>query len=129
LVATWPSQAHEWYTGLHDKRGQLCCGANDCEPTHFRIVEGRYELQLRDGRWFGLSAEDITFLPVPEDNKPPFKMTDGSDDTDVSHRAHMCYVLPDATVNYTDVWKAHFFRVSNGIAIIFYCAFIPPQGY
>lgn len=123
--------SHEWYSGLHDKTGQLCCGADDCEPTHFKIDNGHYWLQLRDERWFEVPVYRITFLPVPEDNKPPFLMHDGSEDTDVEHRAHFCYVFPDEGRNpdYAAAYKAQYFLRSNGITIIFYCAFIPPQGY
>ena len=130
LAATWPAQAHEWYSGLHDKRGQLCCGAEDCEPTHFRLRAGEYELQLRDETWFHIPAEKITFLPVPEDNKPPFLMHDGSEDRDVEHRAHLCYVDPsNIGPDYTSSYRAQYIIADRGREIIFYCAFIPPQGY
>ena len=27
---TWPAQAHDWFTGLHNEKGELCCGGIDC---------------------------------------------------------------------------------------------------
>jgi len=86
-------------------------------------------MQLRDDRWFEIPPDRITFLPVPEDSKPPFFMHDGAEETDVEHRAHLCYVEPDPSRNYDSGYQQHFFLRSNGITIVFYCAFIPPQGY
>jgi hypothetical protein len=123
-----PSSSHEWYNGLHDKRGQLCCGADDCEPTHFRLYKGNWELMTRDNRWFIVPTELITFLPVPQDNQPPFLMHDGSPDPDVAHRAHFCY---RDTTDADNLAHMAFPTIlyGEGRPIVFFCAFIPPQGY
>ena len=100
-------QAHDIYTGVRGKGGQLCCGGNDCAATIYHEKGSTYEFLTREGRWVVIPQDRITFLPIPGD--PP------SGD---SHRAHLCYRLPiegdDATNNF------------DGIHL--YCAFIPPGG-
>jgi hypothetical protein len=101
--------AHDIYTGVHGKNGQLCCGGNDCAATSFRERGDNYEFLTREQRWVAIPQERITFLPVPGD--PP----DGD-----SHRAHLCYrsatesdkLGPMATNVFQDIYL--------------YCAFIPP---
>ncbi len=72
--------AHDIYTGVHGKNGQLCCGGSDCAATSFRERGGRYEFLTREQRWIAIPEDRITFLPIPGD--PP--------DSD-SHHAHLCY--------------------------------------
>ena len=33
--------AHDIYTGVHGKNGQLCCGGTDCAVTSYREQGGR----------------------------------------------------------------------------------------
>jgi hypothetical protein len=70
--------AHDIYTGVHGKNGQLCCGGNDCAVTSYREQGGHYEFLTREQRWVSIPEERITFLPIPGD--PP-----------ESHHAHLCY--------------------------------------
>jgi hypothetical protein len=101
--------AHDIYTGVHGKNGQLCCGGNDCAATSYRERGASYEFLTREQRWVAIPQERITFLPVPGD--PP----DGD-----SHHAHLCYrsatesdkLGPMATNVFQDIYL--------------YCAFIPP---
>ena len=101
--------AHDIYTGVHGKNGQLCCGGDDCAATSFRERSGHYEFLTRERRWIAIPEERITFLPIPGD--PP---------DDDSHHAHLCY--RSATDN-----DRLGLASSNVFEDIFlYCAFIPP---
>ena len=101
--------AHDIYTGVHGKGGQLCCGGNDCAATSYREQGGHYEFLTREQRWVSIPQERITFLPIPGD--PP---------AEDSHHAHLCYrsatesdrLGPMATNVFEDIYL--------------YCAFIPP---
>jgi hypothetical protein len=101
--------AHDIYTGVHGKNGQLCCGGDDCAVTSYRERGGQFEFLTREQRWVAIPEERITFLPVPGD--PP---------NDDSHHAHLCYrAASDSDMK--GPW------VSNVYGDIFlYCAFIPP---
>lgn len=33
LALSWPALAHDWYTGLSNDRGQICCNGRDCHPV------------------------------------------------------------------------------------------------
>jgi hypothetical protein len=102
-------QAHEIYSGLHGRNGQLCCGGDDCAATVYRERGGSFEFLTREQRWVEIPTDRITFLPVPGD--PP------NDDT---HHAHLCY----RKATETDRMGA---SASNVFGTIFlYCAFIPP---
>jgi hypothetical protein len=104
-------RAHDIYTGVHGKNGQLCCGGDDCAATSFRERSGQYEFLTRERKWIAIPEERITFLPIPGD--PP------SDD---SHRAHLCYrPATDADRAGSDYAKSNVFE-----DIFLYCAFIPP---
>lgn len=101
--------AHDVYTGVKGKNGQLCCGGDDCAATSFRERGGHYEFLTREQQWIAIPEERITFLPIPGD--PP---------NDDSHHAHLCYRsasdndrLGPASSNVFD-------------DIFLYCAFIPP---
>ena len=37
------ASAHDIYTGVHGKNGQLCCGGDDCAATSFRERGGQFE--------------------------------------------------------------------------------------
>ena len=102
-------RAHEIYTGVHGKNGQLCCGGNDCAATTYRESGGRFEFLTREEQWVEIPSQRIIFLPIPGD--PP------SDD---SHRAHLCY--RHATDE--DREGGYSFNVFEDIYL--YCAFIPP---
>jgi hypothetical protein len=111
-LATAPlavSRAHEIYTGVHGKNGQLCCGGDDCAATVYREHGGTFEFLTREHEWVTIPQERITFLPIPGD--PP------SDD---SHHAHLCY---RAATSYDRQGQAATNVFEN---IFLYCAFIPP---
>ena len=101
--------AHDIYTGVHGKNGQLCCGGDDCAVTTYREHAGDFEFLTREQRWIAIPMERITFLPVPGD--PP------SDD---SHRAHLCYRSASGE-DMNGPWSVNVFD-----GIFLYCAFIPP---
>lgn len=111
LLAT-PALPHEWYSGLHGKDGQLCCGADDCEPTVFEERHGDFYFYTREKHWVRIPAERITFLPVPGDESDPDP-----------HRAHLCYRPPGV---YDNPSSANVFPDDAGGAIYLYCAFVPP---
>ncbi len=102
--------AHDIYTGVHGKNGQLCCGGTDCAVTSYREHGGRFEFLTRERQWIEIPEERITFLPIPGD--PP----DNSDD----HHGHLCY---RSATDSDRLGPAS----SNVFEDIFlYCAFIPP---
>ena len=112
LVAARPAHGHEWYSGLHGKDGQLCCGAQDCEPTVYEERRGDFYFFTREKHWVRIPADRITFLPVPGDESSPDP-----------HRAHLCYRSPTV---YDDVRPQNIFPDDAGGQIYLYCAFIPP---
>ena len=101
--------AHDIYTGVHGKNGQLCCGGDDCASTVYRERGGHFEFLTREQQWITIPEERITFLPVPGD--PP------SDD---SHHAHLCY----RSATDSDRLGAGSSNVFESIFL--YCAFVPP---
>ncbi len=103
------SSAHDIYTGVLGKNGQLCCGGNDCAVTTYREQGGRFEFLTREQQWVEIPEERITFLPIPGD--PP---------SDNSHRAHLCY---RSATSYDRSGKS---SVNVFGDIFLYCAFIPP---
>ena len=109
LTLLWrPAAAHDIYTGVYGKNGQLCCGGNDCAATTYREEGDRYFCLTREKKWVRIPSDRITFLPIPGDKSDP--------DT---HLAHLCYRLA-SDVDYT----AQGSNVFDGIVL--YCAFIPP---
>jgi len=102
------ARAHDIYTGVHDKTGQLCCGGEDCAATSYRESAGRFEFLTREQRWVEIPEDRITFLPIPGDRSDP--------DT---HRAHLCYRAAS---------EADRLRNRDNVFgdILFFCAFIPP---
>ena len=111
LAFASPASAHDIYTDVHGRDGQLCCGNNDCSPTKWRVVEGNYEFLTREGHWISVPEDRITFLPLPGD--------EASGDT---HRAHLCYTEPPVGPSQSPDRLMH----GDGQTILFYCAWIPP---
>ena len=103
------AQAHDIYTGVRGKEGQLCCGGSDCAVTTYREQGGHFEFLTREQQWVAIPEERIIFLPIPGDSP--------SDD---SHRAHLCYRPATA-------WDRSGRNSTNVFEDIYlYCAFIPP---
>ena len=109
LIAN-PAHAHDIYTGLHGRNGQLCCGGDDCAATVYRERGGGFEFLTRERRWVAIPQERITFLPIPGD--PP---------ADDSHHAHLCYRAATEADRSVPQFAANVFG-----EIYLYCAFIPP---
>ncbi len=103
------ASAHDIYTGVHGKNGQLCCGGNDCAATSYRERGGHFEFLTREERWVAIPEERITFLPIPGDQN----------DSD-THHAHLCY-RPATEGDRTGSTASNVFD-----DIYLYCAFIPP---
>lgn len=110
LVLIRPAHAHDIYSGVHGKGGQLCCGGDDCRATSYRERGSAYEFLTRENAWVAIPEDRITFLPIPGD--PP------SDD---SHLAHLCYRAATDNDRASDQFKGNVFG-----PIYLYCAFIPP---
>ena len=106
--------AHDIYTGLHDKSGQLCCGGADCAVTTYREHGERYEFLTRENHWVTIPKDRITFLPVPGDDYV----------TDRINRAHLCY--REATDSDSMAGMSGNVMSGEGQSIYLYCAFIPP---
>lgn len=105
IAHAYDANAHEIYTGVHGKDGQLCCGGNDCAATTYRERGGDYEFLTRENKWVEIPQERITFLPIPGDSP-------GED----SHYAHLCYRKANANDKADNVFGD----------IYLYCVFIPP---
>ena len=101
--------AHDIYTGVHGKNGQLCCGGSDCAATSYRERAGEFEFLTREQRWVTIPEDRITFLPIPGDR------LDGD-----THRAHLCY-RPATGADRIGSLASNVFG-----DIYLYCAFIPP---
>lgn len=103
-----PAHAHDIYTGVYGKGGQLCCGGDDCASTTWREHGSNYEFLSREGDWIPVPEDRITFRPIPGD--PP---------ANDSHYGHLCYRAASETdrINHPE-------NVFG--KIYFYCAFIPP---
>lgn len=100
--------AHDIYTGLHGKGGQLCCGGDDCAATSYREAGASFEFLKRDGGWVRIPVERITFLPIPGDAPT------------ATNAAHLCYRRA------TDEDRAGLGAANVFDDIFLYCAFIPP---
>lgn len=112
LWAMGYANAHDIYGGVHGKDGQLCCGAEDCNPTVYRESNGQFEFRLRDNTWQVIPTDRITWLPIPGDTL-----------SDESHLAHICY-RPILSTDYNNEYTHN--RIVGNIYL--YCAFIPPGG-
>lgn len=109
LAVSGPAFAHDIYTGLTGKTGNLCCGGSDCAATIYREVDQYYEFLTREKTWVRIPQDRITFLPIP-----------GDQDTR-DHLAHLCYRPATDFDRSDDNRKASVFG-----DIYLYCAFIPP---
>lgn len=103
------ADAHDIYTGVRGKNGQLCCGGSDCAATTYRERGGGFEFLTREQQWVAIPQERIIFLPIPGD--PP--------NNDL-HHAHLCYRSA------TDYDRAGPASSNVFDSIYLYCAFIPP---
>ncbi len=101
--------AHDIYTGLRSKTGNLCCGGDDCAATTYRERAGNFEFLTREQQWIAIPEERIIFLPIPGD--PP--SNDG-------HHAHLCYRSA------TDYDRTGPYATNVFDSIYLFCAFIPP---
>lgn len=112
--------AHDIYTGVTGRDGQLCCGADDCFRTTWREHGEEFDFLLPLARrWITLPRERVTFLPIAGDDYSPIN-------GDIQHYGHICYRpatefdhRPDA------VQRDHL--TADGEWVV-YCAFIPPGG-
>ena len=108
-LLAWPALAHDIYSGVHGKQGQLCCGGTDCASTIYRERGAAYEFLTREKNWVAIPQDHIIFLPIPGD----------SDEDGDTHRAHLCYQAwtggPPGDPN-----------VFGSPPIYVWCAFIPP---
>lgn len=111
FTASEAVKAHDIYTGVKGKNGQLCCGGSDCAATIYRERGGSFEFLTREQKWVEIPTDRITFAPIPGD--PP---------NDDSHHAHLCY-RPASD-------QERLARTSSNVFgdIFLYCAFIPPGG-
>ena len=114
LFATWPTNAHEIYTGLRGKNGQLCCGADDCEPTVYELRKGHYFFFTREHHWIEIPEERITFLPIP-----------GDEDVTTHNHAHLCY-REAVDSDFNNPYGTPNLFTGEGETIWLWCAFIPP---
>lgn len=111
-----PVKAHEIYTGVHGRDGQLCCGADDCFATTYSEKKTHFFFRLKpqDGAIeLDIPADRITWLPIP-----------GDDPAAPSNRAHLCYRTATATDLANVNWAP---KIIDNQWLIF-CAFIPPGG-
>ncbi|MCS6878648.1 MAG: hypothetical protein N2038_11745 [Geminicoccaceae bacterium] len=71
LIASHPAAGHDWYQGLRNPVGELCCGVRDCAPVAECALEGRAGVVHRGA-----------CVPIPPDRLVPIPSPDG--------RAHLC---------------------------------------
>lgn len=118
-----PALAHDVYSGIKGKDGQLCCGGDganpDCRRTVFRERGSSYEFRTPDGDWLPVPSDRITFLPLPGDG----------DDAE-THLAHLCMRSDKDVVS---AWREHgredhIMATVSGSEVVFFCGFIPPGG-
>ena len=110
--------AHDIYTGLHGKNGQLCCGGSDCSATIYREKAEEFEFLSRQRHWVRIPIDRITFLPVPGDEMPD----------DGEKRGHFCYREAQEG-DRVGPSRENVFVSGDGLEEIFlYCAFIKPGG-
>lgn len=78
-TAGMPARAHDVYTGLYDRVGQICCGGDphfgDCEPLREDQVavhpDGSVTMQSRRyGTSITVGAPKVTWLPVRGSDAP-----------------------------------------------------------
>ena len=110
-LAALPCNAHEIYTGVKGKDGQLCCGGTDCQATTSEERRGEFYFFTREKTWLRVPEDRITFLPVP-----------GDEDVTTHNHAHLCYRLAGEH----EAREENVFVDDHGVRIYFYCGFIPP---
>lgn len=66
--------AHDWYTGLHNQKGWICCNKDDFKPVRARMIDDVWHA------WYPEKDGSITEYRVPEwaivddkYNKEPFQ--------------------------------------------------------
>ena len=111
LALSATARAHDIYTGVRGKFGNVCCGGKDCSLTKYREAGDQYEFLTREGHWVDVPADRIMFMAIPGD--PPH-----SD----SHAAHLCYGPVIGYETSDDLVSG------EGQVVHLYCAFIVPGG-
>jgi hypothetical protein len=110
--------AHDIYSGLRGKNGQVCCSDHDCAATIYREIGNTFEFLTRENHWVSIPKSRITFLPIPGD--PP---------SNEEHHAHLCYSILGPGYAWAEPDGEFFFRSKDGAETInLFCAFIPPGG-
>lgn len=64
LLVSTPAGAHDWYTGLKNEAGQLCCGGLDCGPIpdeDVTPVPGGYQVRVKSFGWNKVNID--AFVP------------------------------------------------------------------
>lgn len=106
-----PVHAHDIYTGVHGRDGQLCCGGDDCATTFWRERKGHFEFLTRERTWVEIPPDRITYLPIP-----------GEPEDAPANFAHLCY-RPATESDRLGPAAGNVFG-----DIFLYCAFIKPGG-
>lgn len=114
LYMVAPSYAHEIYTGVHGKDGQLCCGGTDCGVTSYRENGENFEFLTREKKWVKIPGDRITFAPIPGDG--------GLEE----HQGHLCYRPLNTSDDDSTQGYQHYVVGEGYNKIWLYCAFIPP---
>lgn len=73
LVAV-AAHAHSWYSGLHNEKGELCCGGSDCVADHDPA-----DIEERPDGYFIRSLQVF----IPNQRAKPAQVDDGY--------YHLCY--------------------------------------
>ena len=70
LAAAPPAFAHDWFKGLRDPNGRLCCNGIDCGPRGVEYRDGQLMVDFPDPeghhRWSPVPPETILSLPSPD---------------------------------------------------------------
>jgi hypothetical protein len=70
LLGAPPARAHDWFTGLRDATGRLCCNGVDCGPRRVEYRDGRLMAAFPDregrARWSPVPPEAVLDLPSPD---------------------------------------------------------------
>jgi hypothetical protein len=61
--------AHEIYGGGHGRDNQLCCCANNCNPTWYREEGQHKEFLTHEKHWVTIPQDRITFPPIPNEQE------------------------------------------------------------
>jgi hypothetical protein len=71
LAGAPPALAHDWFTGLRDATGRLCCNGVDCGPRRVEYRDGRLMVDFPDPeghhRWSPVPPEAVLSVPPPDD--------------------------------------------------------------